>query len=204
MNRFICFSLLSWSSVVLSTPLRSEDGLAKRQGSGNWLVDDGTGKLVPEVGPTESPDTTHQPGDMIYESDGSPPPLGDSAWEGPLGDILGWMNTYHNTQKTVVVWGPPQKITEDVDCTGVASCSLTQTSAFTVTDSFSLNINVDLPINIQTSISNAIKATAKLGGSKTWTKSTTNTNSKTWVPEKGSKGHGKCIREFFIVFLVLP
>ncbi|KAI1379855.1 hypothetical protein F4677DRAFT_407833 [Hypoxylon crocopeplum] len=185
---FICFSLLSWSAVVLSTPLKTKDAPMKRQDNTNSLVDDGNGSLVPGVYPAGSQDGLPFPGDMIYESDGSAPSRGDQVIESPSGSILNWMNTYHATQKTTIVFGPPMKITEDVDCTGV-SCSQTQTTIVTVTDSFQLTVGVDIPINIAVSITNAIKATAKLGVSKTWTTATASTSSRTWTPERGTRGH---------------
>lgn len=145
-------------------------------------IPDGKGNLVEGV-ETSSPDGTPAPYDVVFTADGS-----CDGRTSQSGTISGFNSAKFCNQNTMVVYGAAVKITPDIDCTGLASCSETRTTAITTSSSFNINFGVDGGGDVGLA-GKALKLTAKLAAGKTWTDTTAQTDSFTFTPKPGSKGH---------------
>ncbi|KAI9782825.1 MAG: hypothetical protein M1839_004576 [Geoglossum umbratile] len=178
----IIAGLQLWGIVTSASPIYAESGthLARRAQLDNTDIwaSDGNGHLAP-VANSLSPDGTPAPFDILFTSDGSC--TRDSSVS-PGG--AGLTQARFCNQQTAVAYGPAMKVSPDIDCSGLAACSETHTSSFTTTSSSSISGGVDVPLAFQ-----AIKLTARLSGTRTWTDSSTQTDSFTFTPRPNSKGH---------------
>ena len=146
-----------------------------------WTLDGDELKPNGDIKSQGSPDGTPAPFDVTFTSDGH---CDFSKYHSHTDSVANYRSTFC-TQRTAIVHGDPVKISPDIDCAGLQSCSETHTNSVTVSSAkqitSSVNFNADL---FQT-----IKSTASLGGSKTWTDTTSSTDSHTFTPKPGSKGH---------------
>jgi hypothetical protein len=184
-----CLAFLLWSCIALSSPLDKKLGLHNAQvlkrvvapPNSDIYVSDGNGNLVEGV-IAASPDGLLSPYDTVFQADGTcdrrpviyTPP-----------DQIASVAVNFCNQNTAVVYGSPIKISPDIDCSGLASCSETHALAITATSTFSYTVGEDF----QYGISDAIKLTAKLGVTQTWADTTTSTDALTFTPKPGSRGH---------------
>jgi hypothetical protein len=180
----ISTALLVWSFIASASPTDLDPGmrLAKRleapENTDIW-VPDGNGNLVPGVMATSAPDGTPGPFDVVYQNN---EPC-DARTSGSL-VLWGYRSLGFCNQQTTIVYGEAIKVSQDIDCSGLVSCSETHTSSIATSSSFSVNPGLDAQLG-----PNAIKLTAKLAASKTWIDTTSQTDSFTFTPRPGSKGH---------------
>jgi hypothetical protein len=177
---------------ISATPIDAGVGvkLAKRDQLANtdiWVpITSGGGSLVPAgsalatLGTPEnnSPDGTPAPYDILFRSDGTCD-TGSKTSNGIKVTTSKFCN-----QQTAVVYGQAMKVSPDIDCSGLQSCSESHTSSFTTSSSHSINPSVDANLGFQ-----AIKIAAKFSGTISWTDSSTQTNAFSFTPRPGSKGH---------------
>ncbi|KAI9764679.1 MAG: hypothetical protein M1839_005791 [Geoglossum umbratile] len=168
-------ALLLWISIASSSPLTKRLQVPDNT---DIYVPDGNGNLV--KGPiAASPDGTPAPFDVVYQNDGACDGRTQSGGSGLFSIKVQFCN-----QQTAIVYGPAVKISPDIDCVGLASCAQTHTQSFTTTSSFAINGGIDVPLATE-----AIKVTAKLAVTKTWTDSSTQSDAFTFTPKPGAKGH---------------
>jgi hypothetical protein len=180
----ISTAVLVWSFITSASPTDVGAGmrLAKRleapENTDIW-VPDGNGTLVPGVMASSAPDGTPGPFDVVYQN--NEPCDGRTSRS-----LVFWGYRYSEfcNQQTAIVYGEAIKVSPDIDCSGLVSCSETHTSSTTTSSSFSVNPALDVQLG-----SNAIKLTAKLAAAKTWIDTTSQTDSFTFTPRPGSKGH---------------
>ncbi|KAI9865212.1 MAG: hypothetical protein M1813_002532 [Trichoglossum hirsutum] len=168
-------ALLLWISIASSSPLTKR---IQAPANTDIYVPDGNGNLVPGAIPA-SPDGTTGPFDVVYQNDGPCDSRGQKGGSGLFNDEVQFCN-----QQTAIIYGPAIKISPDIDCVGLNSCAQTHTQTFTTTSSFAINAGIDIPLATE-----AIKVTAKLAVTKTWTDTSTQSDAFTFTPKSGAKGH---------------
>jgi hypothetical protein len=85
--------------------------------------------------------------------------------------------------QTSIVNGSPQTVSADVDCT-VNTCSTAHAYSVTVTDTNSISLTIQVKY-----AKNGIEGQAQLGYSHTWSTAVSTTNTYTFAPSNGDKGH---------------
>jgi hypothetical protein len=163
-------AFLLWISIAAASPLSKR---VTPPNGADVYIPDGNGNLV-QGALANSPDGTPGPFSLIYQ--------------GVANCEIGFPNTLNFAefcnQRTTVVYGKGIKISPDVDCRGLATCSQTQTTSFTATSSFAIQAGLDIPL-----VTPAIKAAAKLQATKTWTDSSTQSQSLVFVSKPSAYGH---------------
>lgn len=123
--------------------------------------------------------TDVHPGDVTFIGDGSC----------KIAFVLPFFTCAPNfcSVQTIAVAGTPIQASPDIDCSGVQSCSETHTQSVTVSSSKAVTGGISASNGDV--ISKAIKATANLGGTYTWSDAEMTGTSFSFTPKAGDKGH---------------
>ncbi|KAI0006724.1 hypothetical protein F4779DRAFT_595085 [Xylariaceae sp. FL0662B] len=171
------------SSLLLCGSLISANPLAKRAtqpSNAEIWVPDGNGNLKPaDFSAVNFPDGIPGPGDTVFEADHC-----DDNEQSVKDKFANWRLYWCNI-RTQVVYGQPVKISPDVNCAATQTCAITHTDTVAIAEAFQVSGGTDFAGDI----AKIIKATAKLAAAKTWTTTTTKTDSIAFTPKQGSKGH---------------